>query len=257
MATGRAVGGAGPDDLSKVKLVVVSDYPGGYEAEVGYPFWSNDTSPRKINRGQLKGKYTTPSYPTAGRYIRETLYRLFGLDTYEEVWCTNAIKCTKFGPEGEDRTIASKHRRKCVRTHLLTELSEIHKHNPDCPILIAGQEAFRAIYFLDSKLFQELDRLKLRRARRTNHFRLWGHPLVFTFNPATVKDNEFRIESQQGYDLGFATIRDRASGFDVNKITRVERLPSSFEYFVGSPRWIYEQDLAFLRPFLQQILQQN
>jgi len=238
LSTKKAVQGAGPNNLSNVKLIIISDHPGDYEERYGYPFYDNsaEASKRKKNKyGQLKGTYEPPGFPNAGSYIRQLIHSKFGLDTYNEVWCTNVVKCN---PRGA--TIGSKHLRTCVRSHLIRELTEINNVVPNVPILIAGRHAFDGIGYLDKTLKKQLGN-SLREVRRTNSYKLWSHPLVFTFNPASVRDNEFRIEKK----LGFREYTNR-NKHRIRHIYDIRTLPE----LPGSPRWIFNKDIEYLRELL-------
>lgn len=237
LGKGKAVQGAGPNELENVKLIVISDHPGHYEESNGYPFHANDgeTVPQRVNYGRMNGKKEVPNFPNAGKYIRDLLDELYGLDTYNEVWMTNAVKCNP-----RDKTISPKHVNKCTRYHLLRELTEINKVNPTIPILIAGRYAFDCIKYLDKNLKNRLG-TSLKKVRRTNSYRLWTHPLVFTYNPASVRDAEFRKET----DIGFTELTKKDK-FKVRHIHKIERLPE----LPGSPRWIFRKDVKYLDDFL-------
>jgi uracil-DNA glycosylase len=228
LTTGKSVGGAGPDDLKEIKLIVISDHPGHYEEDIGYPFAS------KPHEGQ--GKRLVEDFPTAGEILRRYLFHNFNLDTYKEVWMTNAVKCN---PRG--KTIQDSHVKKCVRNHLLEELTEIDRENPSVPILIAGNKAFEALGYLDKTLTKKKLGKSLKSMRRSNHYKLWSHPLVFTFNPASVRDAKFQIESDFGYE-------DRKkNGFPVKAI----KILQSFPELPGSPRWMLKKDLSYLEPLIR------
>lgn len=49
-----AVGGAGPQDLSQVKLIIISDHPGAYEEKYGYPFVHNEVLRQEYEKGKRK-----------------------------------------------------------------------------------------------------------------------------------------------------------------------------------------------------------
>lgn len=251
LSCGEAVGGAGPEDLKQIKLIVISDYPGMYEVENGYPFWDNieKRTPFVITKGINKGRVSLPGYHNAGGYLREILTNKFNFNTYSDCWLTNALKCPK-SYKGTDRNVTAKIRSKCVNNYLKDELAIIDEYRPDVPILIAGKEALAAIRYICKNTYDELTEGKpsLRKLRRIEGKTLFNHPLVFTVNPAQVCDAEFRIEREDGIVYGKKRKKIDGQWKEINEVTvtKIRKLPN----LPLSPRWIFEGDIEYLRKHL-------
>jgi len=216
-------------DLTNLKLVVISDYPGHYEDSVGYTFYDNE--PDRIAK-RKKGKKLLVGWPNAGNYIRRKLEAL-GLDTYKEVYFTNVIKCkqnsSKTNPD-EKKELG-----RCVRKWLVPELEIIHKHNPHVPILLAGKYAYTA-FRSDKKMipynppFNE-DK-PLRYCRKKMFMYRDTHPVFVTVNPAAAANSIPKLE------LGVVT--------HYSQLNNVRELKP----IVGSPDWHYQNDLKLLSEWL-------
>jgi hypothetical protein len=205
-----------------VRLILISDYPGHYESEDNIPFVSNDV---KRQPQVSRGKVSLLGFRNAGSAIRYYLEEL-RLDTFTEVWMTNAVRCD---PEG--KSIPDKHLKACVSSWLSNDLRVLDQYVPDVPILIAGSVAFRALQLLDARF----KKLKLRNCRRTNNYRLGLHPLVFTYNPVAVGRSEMRVESDIELDA-----------YNQYKVREVRTLPE----LPGSPVWQFRRDLGYLKDLL-------
>lgn len=218
------VPGAGPDDLKNVKLILISDYPGHYEELHGYPQYDSTISREKFKNGLLQAR-------NSGAFIRMALNRMYGLDTYNDMWITNAVRCNP----NQLKVIENAHIKPCVGLWLGPELALLDEHAPNAPILVAGQHAFRAIKQLYKKEAAELNKLGLNGCRRRDDIRLGSRPAIFAPNPVRAARSEFRIETQLMFLDG--------------------------KWRVSSNRWLYPQpvggpvtslieDLKFLRKFL-------
>lgn len=227
LTTDAAVNGGGPDDLTAVRLIVISDYTGHYETEENYPMYSND--PNRARRKLKTGRYSLEGLRNAGSVLRYTLKLLFNLDTYEDCWITNAIKC-----DPKRNTPTESDVKDCVTHWLNQELEIVSEYAPTAPILIAGRLAFKSLKTLDPALGKTLTNLK--ESRKTSHHRLGEHPLVFTFNPAPVAKSAFRVET----DLRI----DTDDCLDVTNLRTIE------PPLIGSAEWDFRNDLEYLRPFL-------
>lgn len=223
---GQAVGGAGPDDLSKVRLIVISDHPGYYEVENGYPFYPNDKE-----RANPRG---LPKFLSAGAYLRRVLYRNLGIDSWSEAWLTNAVKCNPQNKK-DSITIKDSFTKECVRLWLSPELITLHEISPNVPVLVLGRHALNAVKYVDPPLKKTLGN-KLKKLTREVHTLWESHPLVFSVNPAAAADAEFRMEQERGYYM-----KD-----NLRKIKSIRTFPP----LVGSPQWIFEKDLDILKPLL-------
>jgi hypothetical protein len=178
------VGGAGPHDLTKVKLIVISDYPGHFEVLHNQPMYDIRESRDERRKGLLQSK-------NAGAILRTGLSLMYGLDTYTECWITNAIKCNPKTVTPSDNA----HLKVCAFSWLSSELFILDNYVPKCPILVAGSKAFQAVKFIYKEEREFLESRGLHGCRRRKDIKLGEHPAVFTFNPAVAARSEPRIET--------------------------------------------------------------
>lgn len=212
---GMSIMGSGPDDLSKVRLVVISDHPGAYEEELGYCMVDNYQK-----RYEKKG---LPKPCNAGASIRNALTYL-GFSTYEEVWFTNAVKCnTRNGDKVI--TLSKTHIRTCSNLYLMKELEEIFKVTEAVPILLAGGTAVEAMRLMDSNFPFSTIKSGLR-------FRgTWlGHRVGSCLNPAQA--DPFEIETKVGVQRGRKKIFGKLP---------LQGIPSSYEKMVEDIRVLIQE----------------
>jgi hypothetical protein len=160
--------------------------------------------------------------------MRYSLERLFGLDTYNQVWMTNVIKCDPGAIKPQE-----KHAKACCDTWFLNELSLLDTYIPEVPILVAGTLALKGLKYLFKELNHTMPSLNDCRKRV---FHLGQHPLVCTFNPAPIAKSEFRIETEVELD--------EANSYRVDKVEVLD------PPIIGSPVWDFWNDLEYLRIFL-------
>ena len=215
-----AVGPTAPP-LEQVRLVVISDYPGAHETWHGYCMVDNQRIPSR--------RLVNPR--NAGSALRHHLQTLFGLDTYQEVYYTNALKCERRG----EAEITTNQRKTCIALWLSQELAALDKHCPEVPVLVAGKQAFIALQHLDPAGWKGVPG-GLHAYRRRGDLRLGTHPLVVTVNPAQVGRSVPRIETE--------TRRNRRT-----KELQV-RSVRTFPIVVGSAEWHFQRDLEYLRPYV-------
>lgn len=220
-----AVGGAGPDDLTKVKLICVSDHISHYEAQESYPF----VSTIELHGERTKNGLLRPN--NAGSFLRMALNMMFDLDTYNDVWMTNALKCDP----GKNKPKFNQHVKPCALHWLQTELQILDEHAPNTPLLIAGGTAFEAMKLLYPEQARMLTTLKLNGCRRRDDIRLGNRPAVFTLNPSRPSRCEPRLESRVAYVKGQY---------------RIKRNEWLYPPLKGSPVYSFIEDLKFLAPFL-------
>ena len=203
-----------PDELEKVRLVVISDYPGPYEAELGHLF---------VDNRLIAGLEEAPR--NAGSMIRYLLSDMFALDPYQEVFWTNALRCQRKSGE-----ITPNQLRTCVRLWTKADFERIDQVLPEVPVLVAGKYAFHSLSLLDPDRWKETGDLH---AYRRGVHRLRNHPLVVTINPAAVGRAVPRLET--GW---------RKEG--------KRQVPVLWEMplMVGSAEWHARRDLEYLRPYL-------
>jgi hypothetical protein len=177
-----AIAGNGPVDLNNIKLIVVSDYPGMYEVQRGYPMVDKFDFKPDVIRGKVQPR-------NAGGFLRRALELMYGLDSYEDVWITNAVKCNP----ASTALVETKHVRPCVRKWLSNEMGILDKHCPRAPILSLGTQAYRALRYLYKDKANSLE-AGYTASRRKIHW-AGDRPIVISFNPAIAARSEPRIET--------------------------------------------------------------
>lgn len=210
----KAVRGSGPDDLSKVKLIVISDHTGYYERLHKYAFFDNQLSTKPEDKAE---------WLNAGALLRRSLNKLFNLDTYTDCWMTNVIKC-----EPGHNTISSDHLKVCSK-HLVNELQYLDIYCPTAPILIAGNKAFKSFKSLVPGVINEKSTLQELRRRSDLYYK--HHHLCFTMNPAAISKCEFRVEKEVYYYNNDTFVADY----------------QSYPILVGSPLYHWCQDLLIIK----------
>lgn len=216
----NAVGGSGPLDLNLVKLIIISDHPGYYEKMRGFNFVNNQV---KI-KGQTDDKKS--EWLNAGALIRLCLVNMFGLNTYNDCYMTNVIKC-----EPGKNNITASHLKICSK-YIKEELATLDLYCPTAPILIAGNKAFKSLKELVPDLISSNYALQDCRRRQGLYYK--AHPLVFTVNPAAVCKSTFRIETE------------------VYRYDDLIYIPTKKDYpiLVGSPVWMFCKDLELISKYL-------
>lgn len=227
-----AIPGAGPLDLDKVRLIVISDYPGHYETQSQEPMFdiTRIREERKKNRYQKTGEGILHSR-NAGCILRMSLNLMYGIDTYEECWITNALKCNPVKVTPHE----TKHLKVCALKWLSKELYYIDQFKPYIPILIAGNQAFKAMKYIYKDKENLLKEYGLQGCRRRTDIKLGEHPAIFTFNPAVAARSEPRIET---------AIRENKGK---TYITTNDWL---YPLLPGSPLHKFIGDLSLLNPYL-------
>jgi uracil-DNA glycosylase family 4 len=178
----KAVGGCGPLDLTLVKLIVISDYPGFYEKAKGQVFVNN----------QIRNKNDTDDkrneWLNAGALLRSCLVNMFKLNTYNDCYMTNVIKC-----DPGKNLVTANHLKVCSK-YIKEELNQLDLYCPKAPILIAGTKAFKSLKQLMPDLMST--NYGLQDCRRREGLFYNDHPLVFTMNPAACSKATMRIETE-------------------------------------------------------------
>lgn len=223
--TQYSVGGAGPDDLSKIKLIVISDLVGHYECMSNEPMHDISQDREERKRGLLQPL-------NAGAFMRMSLSLMYGLDTYNDCYITNAIKCNP----NQLKPLENTHMRPCASAWLNSELHILDKYAPEVPILCAGSMAFKALCFIYKDEAKRIGAIKHNNCRRRKDLKLGGHPLVVTFNPAVAARSMPKIET---------TVKETKSGITP---TRNEWL---FPQLPGSPVDRFIKDLYPLAQYLK------
>jgi uracil-DNA glycosylase len=213
-------------NLEKLRLVVISDYPGHYEVENKHCFYDNEQQRQKLRK---EGKKLKVGWPNAGNYMRRKLEN-FGLDTYQEVYFTNALKCKQNSSSLQPNENTEVKR--CVRKWLLLELDIIDSIHPSVPILLAGKYAFVAFKkFVPNSPIQNVKENSLRKCRR-QVFWYKKHPLIVTVNPANACTSIPKLEY-----------------YEIEKVSDLKNV-RELTPLIGSPDWHYQNDLNYLKPYL-------
>lgn len=220
----HCVGGAGPDNLQEVKLIVISDFVGHYENLEQFPM-VDISKYREERRKGLLAKLN------AGAILRMALKLMYGLNTYNDCWITNAIKCYPGKVKPLDMHIKA-----CAITWLTAEFQTLDETIPEVPILIAGGQALKGLAHVYKRGGQELLEYGLQGCRRRRGLKLGDHPVVVTFNPATAARSQPKLESE---------IR-RGKGEKIH-ISRNEWL---YPLLPGSPVDKFIRDLHLLADYL-------
>ena len=221
----QCIPGAGPRDLKTLKLIVISDYPGHYEELYGWPQVDINSI-----KGERKNGVLLPR--NSGAFLRMVISGLLGLDSYKDVWMTNAVKCNP----AKTKVIESAHLKPCVRQWLGPELLILDQECPKVPLLVAGLQAFRAVKMLYRQHTTQLETLGFNGCRRRNDLTLNGRPVVFAPNPARPARSEPRIES---------TVLFNGGKWVVGENEWLYPPP------LGSPVRSFIEDLKFLAPLLR------
>lgn len=216
LSTGKAVGGVGPSDLSRVKLIVISDHPNSQDEKDLTPFSPASRMPPHYSQSRII------KWHNSGGFIRSELHRLFKLES-EDCYFTYAVKCNPRNSKAN-----AKHFKQCSATWLTQELSLLNQFSSHCPILVAGREALQTIQFARPSLAKLGS--SIRTLRRSSSYFLDDHPLVFTINPLLAASSVPRFENH-------------IVGISVNSIKELPYLP-------GSPNQIFVDDLLVLKSFL-------
>lgn len=223
-----SVGGSGPRDLTKVRLIVISDFCGAYEAQNQIPQFDSRTIKNEYQTNK-RAKTTLLNSLNAGATMRMALQLMYGLNTYNDCWITNAVKCNPM----KVNIIVSTHLKPCMTKWMSPELAILDHFCPEAPMLIAGGVAFNAI----NLQYPQLGLKNLNSCRRRGDIRIGKRPVIFTDNSAKAARSQPKIESEGG-------VRHKNGRIT---ITKNEWL---FPVLPGTPVYSFIEDLKFLSPYL-------
>jgi len=229
----EAVGGCGPDDLSKVKLIFISDYPGGLETQYGFPQCPITYHEQRLN----KKKREVLLFRNSGQLIRELIPGLFDLCSWSEVYMTNVVKCQ---PTYKNRNInitEKRHIYPCLDKWFKKEWELFEEYCPNVPIIVAGSTAIKGMFRMFPELYSQVTLIKeptLKDLRRLKNIKLKNHNIAFTFNPAQLSKLEPR-------EIKSTSINRKTFAMTV---TKTEAWTS---YPMGSPYWNFIKDINWLR----------
>jgi len=219
-----AVGGAGPEDLTRVRLIVLSDHPGFYEERYRFPF-VNKQEVQAFEYESGKRKKKPDNTQNAGYLMRYMIEQKFDIDSYNDCYLSNVIKC-----DPGKRTIQDSHLRTCS-SWLRSEFIPLDEYCPKAPVLIAGTKAARAISYT-FKDFKSVNKGGINALRRRDDLRLGSRPVVFTYNPAIIARSNRWIE------------------IDVDKRSKRVKKSRPYPFLPGSPLDFFNEDLELLRQYL-------
>lgn len=222
LSCNKAVGGSGPLDLSLVKLIVISDHPGHYEALRGFSMVNNQIQSKSDINNNRRNEWLN-----AGALLRMSLSNMYNLNTYNDCYITNVIKC-----EPGKNNITANHLAVCSK-YIKEELNKFDIYCPTVPILIAGNKAFKGLKLLMPDLISTNYGLQDCRRRKGLYYN--QHPLVFTVNPAAVARSTFRIETE------------------IYKYDDLIYVPTwkNYPVLTGSPLNHWIEDLKFLSEYIK------
>jgi hypothetical protein len=225
----EGVPSAGPDDLTNIKLIVISDYPGKYEVEFGWP-----QVPNSLALAQQKSKKKLPPIPNSGQLIRDLIEQMFGLCSYSEVWFTNAIRCDP--NHGQDSVVVSDRIIKtCNKAWGLSEFYLLDKYVPKVPILAAGTKALRCLQLIYG---EECPQGSINSYLRRTDLIVKEHPLVCCNNPAVYARSVGRIESSINLS--------RRGDIDITAVTNLSN-------YMLTPLEHFKQDIKVLSTYIANI----
>lgn len=217
-----AIGMTGPEDLSKVKLLVVSDLNGHYEKLARHAMYDIIQEKGARKKGLLNNY-------NAGAYLRMILSAMFELDTYNQVLYTNAIKCNPGKEKPKDCYM-----KVCSRTWLSKEMAIVDEQIPNIPILVAGNVAFKAMCLVYNR--PDIQAIGLNNCRRHSDIVFNNHPVIFTDNPAKAAGSMPKIESK------IATIKGQVYVKQNEWLASIPPLSASA---------IFRDDIVLLADFIQ------
>ena len=225
LSTGTPIMGRTGLDHTKIKLIVISDYPTFAEEQNNYIFWDNQEA-RQPKRTRKGFKLLGP--PNGGNIIRQEL-GLIGIDPYAEVFYTHVIKCSK----PHNMTIKDGHIKTCIQEWFMKEINYMKNQIPSTvPVLCLGKFAWRALKFVDSSLRTIKDGNKLSKLRLlpAGELKFLGRPLIITESPNAVCKSTWRVETHP-------------VNTEVYSVKELPPLP-------GSPSFIFRNDISHIRPFI-------
>lgn len=227
LTTGCSVGWSAPDDLSKVKLIVISDHPGFYEHEFGF-----SQVPVSLAK-QDKRRTKLPPRRNSGQLIRDLIEDVLGLCSWSEVYYTNALKCDPMFKGRKINVSETKHFSKCL-PWLRREFEWFEEYCPTAPILCAGSNALRALQIL----FPSFSNGKVNDLRRKTGLSINEHSVIVTFNPAAPAKCDPRLETKI----------DIKRGTGIVEVTEVKWW---WPPPPGTPLWVFIKDIEMLVPRLK------
>lgn len=213
-----------PLDLSKVKLIIISDYPGPYEQQWGWPQVPAPYVRQQEDKAKQKRRRVRFPWKNSGEFLRLVLKEELNLDPWEEVFYTNGVRCSIF--RGTEKINVNLTHIKACNNWMRGEIAALDDESPDAPILICGGKAlmaFNAFYNLKFKSIQEMLHVK--------DIRVNGRPIAFTYNPAAVSKGEARLASNMVTAKGV---------FQPSSIRGWKVLGTPQWHFVNSIRWLKE-----------------
>lgn len=231
LGSNQGVPSAGPDDLRAVRLIVISDYPGRYEVEFGWPQVPVSLVQQAKAAAGVKQRTKVAPQPNSGELIRQLVQELFGLDPWHEVWWTNAVRCDP--NKGADQLVVSDQVIKTCNTCWgNNEFALLDRYCPRAPILAAGAKALKALQFMYGV---DCPTGSINSHLRRRGLMIRQHGLVCCNNPAVYARSFSWIETNVG----------------LNKRKQLEvRGVVDLANYMFTPLEHYKQDLLPIRDYL-------
>jgi hypothetical protein len=233
LGKGKSIGPTGPDDLSKVKLIVVSEHPGHYETDLGF----NQVPNSFVNAKKKNRSDRLPPTMNGGELIRRAVQELFNLSHENQVWWTNALKCD---PAQHTSSVSkTKHIYKCAGWWLVGEFYLLDKFAPGVPVILCGTKSLNAIEFLYPEIKSQVEKVDLKHTRRRKDLTLGltNRPVAVTFNPASPAKGHSRIETR-------VVVNRQSGALEVSSVKDWQPI------VLGSPLWHFIKDIQWLKHFI-------
>ena len=225
LSCGKAVPGAGPADLSKVRLIFLSDYPGPYEQQYGWPQVPAPYVRAEEDKAKQKKRRVKFPWKNSGEFLRTILKEELKLDPWEQVFYMNGVQCSPF--RGKDKiNINLTHVKPCVNQWVRTMIEALDDNCPQAPIIIAGKTALMAFNILYSTKFKSIQSML-----HVKDVIVDNRRVAFTNNPAAVAKGEARLVSSMMTTNGV---------FQPSKIRDWKVIATPHWHFVNSIKWLKE-----------------
>jgi len=181
---------------------------------------------------QQERKRKLPPPPNSGAFIRDLIASEFGVDTFTQMWTTNALKCDP-NSKGRKLTTTARQLGICTSQWGQAEFATLDRYCPNVPILAAGSWALKLVKLIYQHSCPDGSVNDLLRGKGLY---AGTHPLVVSYNPATYARSYSQIETG-------ITVSRRS------KLIEITSLQPLSDYLF-TPTEIFKADLSELRQYL-------